>query len=449
MAGGWDYLVRQIRRRRTGASPAAGERSIPQVPQSTLEINLGIDFGTSYTKVCFRDSGAEQSGVVRLGNGGDAIIPSVVCIDSNGKLQMKHLAAARSKATEIRFLKMRLAGAAIEDDRHTGAALSADSDFGCRALSAWFLAQVIAQSRRVLAKSEAQRFLNRRVVWSANLGVPVEHYDSPAINVFNEVLGIAWHWSDKEQLPETLDQCISSYERDLEIINPAAVDFHAVPEIAAAVQSFVISRAAVPGFYVYFDIGGGTVDGVAFNFLNNQGERAINFYSGKVGSLGMSVFDLRSEEIKYELQCLVATVIHTAKQKDGRDWRLVNIQRDTQRRILGRINPQDIHPLTVFLGGYGAENPWYRKSIASTYKDFNHHSAGIPPYELNLVPAPGDLAMGKDDQFARFAIAYGLSISYGEGPVVRLPSQIEARNPPARRRVGNAVDYGDSKDVYD
>jgi hypothetical protein len=29
-------------------------------------------------------------------------------------------------------------------------------------------------------------------------------------------------------------------------------DFHAVPEIAAAVHSFVISREAVPGICVYF-----------------------------------------------------------------------------------------------------------------------------------------------------------------------------------------------------
>jgi len=55
------------------------------------------------------------------------------------------------------------------------------------------------------------------------------------------------------------------------------IDCHAIPEIAAAVQSFISSRDAQPGVYVYFDIGGGTVDGVAFNYVNRDGEKTLNF----------------------------------------------------------------------------------------------------------------------------------------------------------------------------
>ena len=134
-------------------------------------------------------------------------------------------------------------------------------------------------------------------------------------------------------------RCTRSAQHRLE---EEVTDFHAIPEIAAAVQSFVMSREAVPGIYVYFDIGGGTVDGVAFNYLNYGGERRINFYSGKVEPLGVSAIGsainanngdeldatileslLRRcsadiyDDYAYRVRRLVAGVVMTAKMKDG------------------------------------------------------------------------------------------------------------------------------------
>src|SRR5262249_40707713 len=98
----------------------------------------------------------------------------------------------------------------------------------------------------------------------------------------------AWLWVKQGEIPSSLPDAISAYNVTSGHLGEEATDFHAVPEIAAAVHSFVMSREAVPGIYVYFDIGAGTVDGVAFNFLNDDGERRINFYSGKVAPLGIS-----------------------------------------------------------------------------------------------------------------------------------------------------------------
>jgi hypothetical protein len=58
------------------------------------------------------------------------------------------------------------------------------------------------------------------------------------------------------------------------------------------------------------------------------------------------------------------------------------------------------------------------------------------------------LALSPDDKFVRFAIAYGLSVPFGEGPEVALPSEVEGRPAPqAKAAVG--VDYMDSKDAFD
>jgi hypothetical protein len=265
MAGSWREILRRLTggrsRDETAAEPEEAEvaelitPAPAPVPLRETAINLGVDFGTSFTKVCFRDSGAEQSGVVRLGVGGEAIIPSVVGVASDGRLWMKHRALSGAPLTEIPFLKMRLAGMRIDGDNPAIARLNLGSDSAGRALSAWFLASVLQESRVHLEKAEEARFRNRRIIWTANVGVPVEHCDSPFLAVFEEVLAVAWRWVDEERIPATVTDCLASYEQDRGSADPAITDFHVVPEIAAAVQSFVISRSAVPGFYIYFDVG--------------------------------------------------------------------------------------------------------------------------------------------------------------------------------------------------
>ena len=54
-----------------------------------------------------------------------------------------------------------------------------------------------------------------------------------------------------------------------------------------------------------------------------------------------------------------------------------------------------------------------------------------------------------DHEFIRFAISYGLSIPFGEGPGVRLPSWFSQAPPLRTWRPPSGVDYRDSKDVYD
>jgi hypothetical protein len=182
--------------------------------------------------------------------------------------------------------------------------------------------------------------------------------------------------------PATVQDAISGYKKTVPQLNDEVTDFHAVPEIAAAVQSFVMSRQAVPGIYVYFDVGGGTIDGVAFDYVNWSGERRINFYSGKVEPLGISAIGAKlsansAEEIdalKLEallkkcpvpihdnfvqrVRQLVGGVIMTAKKKDGRNWQQDAIQnRDYERRFVGRLPPSRMRPLVLFIGGGGSKS---------------------------------------------------------------------------------------------
>lgn len=347
------------------------------------------------------------------------------------------------------------------------------SDFGeadngdvCKALSSWFLATVIARSKASITRLQADRLRNRKVDWSANVGVPVEHFDSPLLKTFEEVLKVSWAWIKAESIPDTIEKALEGYESARG--HAGASDFHAVPEIAAAVQSFVISQAAAPGVYLYFDVGGGTVDGVAFRLQMIDGQKHVDFYSGRVSPLGTIALARRLEPdfestlpnrgfsdllaanpsevetFEHQMRLLVGYVVMTAKKKDGRNWKDEAIQQWVAMRnvrTLGR--PALEKPLVVFIGGGGANIDWYSQSIMTTYARFQHANAGIPPYEVRRLSKPADFTMSGADQklFDRFSIAYGLSIPMGTGPDIRLPSQFEPLPKNEPRRPPGLLDY--------
>ncbi len=244
---------------------------------------------------------------------------------------------------------------------------------------------------------------------------------------------------------------------------------HVEPEIAAAVRSFIYSRAAQDGIYVYFDIGSGTLDGVSFRFRRADGTPELNFYAGKVEHLGVNALidkivsnpnfgvdetisprevesllleGERKNDFPFDLgpqidliRKLVGDVIMTAKKKDPAELR--KSFEDVSRISYLRHSPNRDYTraLPVFIGGGGMNSDFYNRSIVSTYSEFGHFNAGIPKYALARVPIPSDLEFNgfPKEEFHRFAIAYGLSVLKGEGPEIRPPRDFDPMDPLPRK----------------
>lgn len=469
MSHDWVQRLQLIKERLLGSSPA----TMPSLTK--LPMNLGIDFGTSFTKVCFRDVNGDRSGIATFGTGLDsALLPSVIHIDPSGTLSISTNGSA--SGTAIPYLKMRLAGEAMGDPLPVIAGVDLEAQDSVHALSAWYLQKVIRKAKEWLLVAERERIKGHEVVWSANVGVPVPYYDSPIIKVFNSVLRVAWHWAQSGIDPRTVQDLLLEFGKAKDAQLPES-DFHALPEIAAAIQSFVTSREAQPGLYLFFDIGGGTLDGVAFEFINNSGEKKINFYSGRVESRGVAVIakclsrihgadaekalvanqltDGDRTELARVVRALhdqVAYVVMTAKKKNRQNWHhMVTQHWATQVKTLAALRAnRDYKPLVIFVGGGGAVSKWYQESILSTYDARAHDKAGIPPYKLAVLPLPQDLEMHgiPGDEFHRFAIAFGLSVPFGEGPEIKLPSQFD-EEPVVSELQSHSVTYEDSRDVFD
>ncbi|MGB3573786.1 MAG: hypothetical protein WBA01_17245 [Phormidesmis sp.] len=476
--------------------PESGfEQVIPQLPTEEnfdLDINLGIDFGTGYTKVCFRDIGRDRSEVVTFNepaqgdlNLDETLIPTRLAILQDGTL-LTGLTVAEWRENKqpihknIDYIKMRLAAIDFrkeskEDEWRIEQIPELDDDGTVRSLCAFYLSQVIVRSQQWIQKNKPELFINQTVRWSVNLGVPVEHCDSDALGTFEEVLELAWllKSTDIDTTALTIDSLnqLIAHLRQWKQQNVAdkGLDCSVTPEIAAAVWSFLNSRQAQEGFYTFFDIGDGTLDGAAFIYTQRGGSRQVDFYIGQVEPLGVSAFvEKTADELNLDTDSIRRSIGSGAG--DGLDDGLKDrMQQSKTRRSIQKMVAnvvmkgnathhevrrfsvsQDIgQELKVFIGGGGGNIKFFPETIYATHSDFQQGNADIPPYKLRQIPTPDDLSVnGLDSKdFNRFAIAYGLCIPEGEGPDIRLPSQFKNIESGSEIVDHEPDDYEDTRDL--
>lgn len=455
---------------------------IPDCSASDLEIHLGIDFGTRYTKICFRDSDTQRTRAVTFDREASdlqrSLIPSQLALLNDGAV-LTGLTEYEWRQSQwpiektIDFIKMRLAYLDLpqEDINWPPPVAELDSPEAIENLSAYFLAFLIARSRQWIQVSYPDLFKNRTPLWILQVGAPVEYWQGSAIDRFQQVLKLAWAFSFTPSmqnralltLPQ-LNTCMG-HVRNWVRENPD-LDCLAKPEIAAAVWSHIRAAGSREGFYVFFDVGDGTTEGAAFNFGTETGERQITFYSGFVQPLGVSA-------LIHQMSCAldIAPDKIEALFREKRDFQIdavsKQLHRSKQRKhlqqLVGRVvvrgckEHKKFNPtwksnvgenLQIFMGGGGGQIQFYQQAVSDTYKDFQHRQAGIKPYQLRSIPRPSDLDMQalRSAWFHRYAVAYGLTIPDGEFPEFLFPNEEDAPGPPPPSR-GSPDKYDDTKDL--
>ncbi|MCW6035905.1 hypothetical protein K4A83_06415 [Spirulina subsalsa FACHB-351] len=294
---------------------------------SQVSLNLGIDFGTKYTKVCVRDTDRDESWVVIPGEAnsllGSALILSQIGIKTDGTLvagltESEWETEKVSCDVIIDFLKMRLAH--LDPGRqHQYWYSPVLSDFqgnnlsSCNALEnlcAFFLYRIIQRSIEWICQDDPDRFKNVEVDWSVQIGVPVEYCDSPSLVRFRRVLCLAWHFYEINIIDvrfNELNDYLDDIHQSLVIDETPCLG---IPEIAAAVYSYTFSRQARQGVYIFFDIGGGTTEGAAFKFYRTTDDQPkIDFLSGLVEPIGVNALAKRIAQHSNELELKVSQAI--------------------------------------------------------------------------------------------------------------------------------------------
>ena len=263
-----------------------------------LEIYIGIDFGTTFSKVSLQIGDAEGTRKYSIrfndqGDEGDYCLPSVLGYDENDKLLVYTDDPEDCGLTPVRYFKYSMIekGVPREVDDLRGGQTQNDPQRLC---SAFYLAHLLRAARRHILEHPAVKGRWSQIRWYVNMGVPVSDFNAKPKPIYDEALNVAWNLSQDESLKAemAIPQLDEYYSRWIDHSTWSA-RLNTVPELYAEIIMFLQARTTGTGFYSVIDIGGGTVDMAVFLKRIDEGnEHRIDIYcvSQDVCPLGYELY---------------------------------------------------------------------------------------------------------------------------------------------------------------
>ncbi|MEZ4701084.1 MAG: hypothetical protein R2834_12180 [Rhodothermales bacterium] len=406
-----------------------------------LPITMGIDWGTSFTKVVLRTAG--RAFAVRFDDaalGIDAfLLPSLLHLDDRGRAFHRR----RSGGQNLGGLKMELFRLADTGE-------SADEN---GALAVVYLAGVIRRARTWFLREQAATFRSCRLRWSINLGMPAEDFGNESLveRLFT-IVQAAWHLSTQ---PGPLRVETARYVwRDvvtghaLPGLDCEQVDV--LPEIAAQVVGYSHETRARSGLRVLMDIGAMTVDLAGFALFDPEGAERFACYGTQVSHFGVQ--NLHRNRIRYLLSALegkplenetfvrlqmamrkmedpgqpvprsvrpylsgqLRTLVSAPEHPDGDMAERCRQALHAQLSMLWKQKAMHQRSwkegLPIFMCGGGCTLPVYQQAVREV-SDRWRAFAGVGAFRLFTLAPPADLDAPRlaPAYYHRLSVAYGLS----------------------------------------
>jgi hypothetical protein len=358
-------------------------RQLTSEPDNETDLIIGLDFGTSATKVVIRDPFA-ATGVFpvqmnrELPGINGYLLPSRIFRtgDSYSLMQGTH---------RITDLKLRLLACKAK---------SPVTEFNdCCA----FLALVIRRARGWLLSEHADIYKKHALNWRVNLGLATSSYqDRDTVNLFRRLAWAAASLAADPDVDSITLQMADQYRlKSLAVAIGTApengefrwTDVDAVPEVSAQLQGFMSSARwdwrSRPVMMIV-DVGAGTVDSALFHVqVPRDGPGILTFYSSRVEPNG--VMNLHRARVDW-LQSLMPSGSEHAAASDH----LAQIAKPTDRL---RPIPESVNH---YLPGYRTESVdkdidaqfgggRYRTQVAGSINAAKV-GKGLPAWQLSRIP---------------------------------------------------------------
>jgi hypothetical protein len=398
------------------------------------EIVIGIDFGTSCTKVVIGDRAMKAAYAVpftQMAGVSTYLLPTHLG-EANGVYNLS------SNGSLHNDLKLAMLG------DPTDAVL-------CSRVSA-YLALAVRATRAWMFSKLKEQYMAADVVWSVAIGQPADQVTSSQSKALFAKLGkVAWYLAGCSQELNT-HFCLDVWRQfDAGSIDPGDIDVLVMPELAAQIYGFVSSTEfdpKHPNIYLLVDVGAGTVDAsvfrvtkgvggtASFGFFTNAVEAhgAMNLHRYRVawwqtqlGSSGRAeklISDLESIRLPTEYRGVLPDTY--LDYVDGVD---VSFQGDAQTpdheffmkvrdQVAGKVlygtyehkllDPESIAGMPFFLCGGGARHSFYKKLKTEMQRQPNCSWLNASYRELALPKTLHAEGVSRAD-YDRLSVAYGLS----------------------------------------
>ena len=303
--------------RKTKAPPyeKTNSTSLDAGERSPYFVQIGFDFGTSYSKCICRDVMIDKAWVhlpaKSQGQEFPFLIPSSLVLKKGA---ISHVGDCRFHYSEngLYHLKHALVKIALGEwgdpvlAPYRGDGLSMNEQKLSELVEAcavFFLAGAFGVVREEVRQRLPDFGKLPDDYMAVNLAVPVADAERLEVNaLFQKILCEAWSLSDQlaGHPPISLSELASLRKNNGNGINTSSIDACFIyPEVSANVQGFVRSRVSSPGIYLFSDTGAGTVDQSVFIFMRKNEDK-----SEHLTYLHGGVFPLGSSQIEYKAASL-------------------------------------------------------------------------------------------------------------------------------------------------
>lgn len=304
-------------------TPSPGPRRPPRAVARNLIV--GVDFGTSTTKVAWHDTTEDRFEVFRWGpeQAGieSALLPSLIAVRDQ-QIWFGHQAAELSNPDlRLPWIKIcvlcernqEICRRCSHSPERGTVALGSHTRVSARALAALFLSHVIGSVERGLLS----RYSGENVTIQWNVGCPMDHIDSlKAHALYEAMVYLAWELRSGVPNPIGLDAACAAEAvlLDLQVPEDSERVIQVRPETHAGVMAFLQSPHAEEGTYVIVDVGAGTTEISMFLHGRDRSQRGdpFPFFSNYLND---GSFPVGGGDVDRELAKKWAVDIETARQR--------------------------------------------------------------------------------------------------------------------------------------
>ncbi len=413
-------LLNQIAPAKTNVAPISSNITQNYVSSANeVELVMGIDFGTTNTKVVIQETGSKQSWAIPFTD--DENNPYL--LPSNVFLTKETYTLNGDSSNRIGELKLPLI---------KGSASSEHLDHVIA-----YIALIIRHAREWFLENAAKAFYGFEFEWRYKMGLPAENNDNKKlVSTYKSTLtnAVKISLADRKQINQKeIDHLLQSCKEE-----NIGKDCNVHPEIQAQLGGYTESDHWDPSRVkvMMVDVGGGTVDASIINVTENNYDKKYSCLKTKVDSLG--VYMLHKKRLEWlEMSAhksvhnsdKLLTEINLAKKLSTSLYRFPNtiedyisdaiwpdnfsldhiffnafhslVHYEIIQKVKNKIDPRNAGQwknLRFILCGGGSLHPLFKK--IANYEKFD-------PVKLKK---PSKLEADiTDEEYHRISVAYGLS----------------------------------------
>ena len=402
-------------------------------PKEPIEVIIGLDFGTSYSKVCYSHPGKKGVPVNFIDDNGQTTLFKPTKVYFSTKTKRLYYTKPQKEVFDcIQYFKYTMIRDVLQKSRCLQKHCSELSHNPETLCSVFFIASLLREVFQLIREKLVPGDAHREIRWSVNMGVPIENYHDDNLKVYNSVLHAGFKLSslltdDSIDLLE-MDRIVTRFEEQPDWQQNDRLT--TLPELYAEAMAYLKDPQTQTGFYTIIDIGGGTTDLATLYISRDNGSPECIFLSQKVLPLGVEALvdtvassSLRSgkrDQIKHYFQstqklCADSTLFDESKYTECKQQFLQGFSKVVMDAKVKYRNQMDVQKklnkqLPYFLFGGGSEYAWYQLLILKCNEGFT--GANIPEMIRVHLNTQFSTELIKNDPYGRLLIARMLATSH-------------------------------------